>query len=132
MKPTPTPRRTALAQNYPNPFNPETRITVAIADTGPVTLKIYDVLGNEVARILPDVSSESHFDLRYERTTGSRLTPRTHFLIARELSTAWVPSFFFPPRKLIAVDLDHTLHEGVLGELLNEVVVNDDFYLLQQ
>lgn len=90
------------------------------------------VLGNEVSRILPDLNVNSHFDSRYERTTGSRLTPRTHFLIARELSTAWVPSFFFPPRKLIAVDLDHTLHEGVLGELLNEVVVNDDFYLLQQ
>lgn len=89
------------------------------------------VLGNEVARILPDVSSESHFDLRYERTTGSRLTPRTHFLIARELSTTWIPSFFIPPRKLIAVDLDYTLHEGVLGELLNEVLVNDDFCSLQ-
>jgi len=90
------------------------------------------VLGNEVARILPEVSSESHFDLRYERTTGSRLTPRTHFLIARELSTTWIPSFFIPPRKLIAVDLDYTLHEGVLGELLNEVLVNGDFCLLQE
>lgn len=83
----------------------------------------------EVSRISSE--NESLYDQRYERTTGSRLTPRTHFIIARELSTAWIPSMFVPPRKLIAVDLDFTLHEGVLGELRNEVQVNEDFRVLQ-
>jgi aminopeptidase N len=38
-----------LEQNYPNPFNPATRIEFSIADTRLVTLKVYDMLGKEVA-----------------------------------------------------------------------------------
>jgi hypothetical protein len=41
-----------LKQNYPNPFNPTTNFEFRIADFGLATLKIYDVLGNEVATIV--------------------------------------------------------------------------------
>lgn len=43
------PKETKLFQNYPNPFNPETRIKFQLKDTRFVTLKIYDMLGKEVA-----------------------------------------------------------------------------------
>ncbi len=39
----------ALYQNYPNPFNPITTISYDVAETGFVSLKIYDVVGREVA-----------------------------------------------------------------------------------
>ncbi|MDZ7626338.1 MAG: hypothetical protein U5J96_18070 [Ignavibacteriaceae bacterium] len=43
------PNTFSLEQNYPNPFNPSTNIGFRIADRGFVSLKVYDVLGNEVA-----------------------------------------------------------------------------------
>ena len=44
-----TPVKYYLSQNYPNPFNPKTNIKFAVQKNGNVTLKIYDILGNEKA-----------------------------------------------------------------------------------
>jgi hypothetical protein len=42
----------ALHQNYPNPFNPTTRITFGVSDIGFVSLRVFDVLGREVATLM--------------------------------------------------------------------------------
>ena len=47
-----TPAAFALEQNYPNPFNPATMIKFSIPEASNVSLKIYDVLGNEVSNIV--------------------------------------------------------------------------------
>jgi hypothetical protein len=46
------PKKFALEQNYPNPFNPATTIAYQLAKESHVTLKIYDVIGREVAELV--------------------------------------------------------------------------------
>ncbi|PDH57545.1 MAG: hypothetical protein CNE38_00240 [Rhodothermaeota bacterium MED-G12] len=45
-------KKFALEQNYPNPFNPTTNISFSLADASPVKLTIYNLLGQEVARLI--------------------------------------------------------------------------------
>ncbi|MGB5288395.1 MAG: T9SS type A sorting domain-containing protein, partial [Ignavibacteriaceae bacterium] len=51
----------SLEQNYPNPFNPSTKITFSLAVDSKVSLKIFDVLGQEVASLInQDLSAGVH------------------------------------------------------------------------
>jgi phosphatidylserine/phosphatidylglycerophosphate/cardiolipin synthase-like enzyme len=46
------PRTTSLSQNYPNPFNPSTNFELRIAKYGFVSVKVFDLLGREVATLV--------------------------------------------------------------------------------
>jgi Secretion system C-terminal sorting domain len=51
----------ALSQNYPNPFNPTTKISFELPMSGYTSLKVYDMLGNEVATLVQnELTSGSH------------------------------------------------------------------------
>jgi hypothetical protein len=47
-----TPNTMVLGQNYPNPFNPETNIEFAVPATGHATLKVYNMLGEQIATLV--------------------------------------------------------------------------------
>ncbi|MBK7499005.1 MAG: T9SS type A sorting domain-containing protein [Ignavibacteriales bacterium] len=49
-----TPIEYGLEQNYPNPFNPTTKIRFSISEAGNVKLRIYNILGQEICRLLDE------------------------------------------------------------------------------
>lgn len=54
-----------MEQNYPNPFNPTTTINYQIPKDGNVTLKVYDVLGKEVATLANEVKTMGRYSVLF-------------------------------------------------------------------
>jgi hypothetical protein len=54
-----------LSTNYPNPFNPTTKINYSIQTEGLVSLKVFDILGNEVAFVVNKYQSEGVYEVNF-------------------------------------------------------------------
>ena len=59
------PQTFALEQNYPNPFNPSTSIRFSVAQPGHVSLKVYNVLGVEVASLVNEQKDAGTFSMNW-------------------------------------------------------------------
>jgi murein tripeptide amidase MpaA len=55
----------SLAQNYPNPFNPSTVISYQLPVNSMVTLKIYDILGNEIATLVNEEKPAGSYEVEF-------------------------------------------------------------------
>jgi len=61
----------ALMQIYPNPFNPTTTISYALPISGMVDLRIYDILGCEVASLQPGLQDAGSYNLKWDTSNLS-------------------------------------------------------------
>jgi hypothetical protein len=66
----------AMSQNYPNPFNPSTVIAYDMPVAGPVSLKVYNVIGQQVATLVNQVVAPGHYTVRFD---GGSLSSGVYF-----------------------------------------------------
>jgi len=57
-----------LKQNYPNPFNPSTKINYKLSEFGKVTLKVYDILGNEITTLVNKEQKAGNYSIDFNTT----------------------------------------------------------------
>lgn len=55
----------SLSQNYPNPFNPQTVINFSVPKAGYTELKVYDILGNEIAVLIKQELGAGNYSVNY-------------------------------------------------------------------
>ncbi len=65
-----------LQQNYPNPFNPVTNIKYSIPETGYVTLKVYDIMGQEVSTLINTQMNSGNYEYNFN---ASKLASGVYF-----------------------------------------------------
>ena len=70
------PNNCSLSQNYPNPFNPSTKINFDIVKPGFVSLKVFDILGKEVATLVSENLSAGSYETDFD---GSNLSSGVYF-----------------------------------------------------
>jgi hypothetical protein len=61
-------KKYSLSNNYPNPFNPVTTISYQIPELSFVKLKVYDVLGNEVATLVNEENPSGSYEIEFNAT----------------------------------------------------------------
>lgn len=74
------PNEYMLLQNYPNPFNPKTTINYSIPKTSFVIIKVYDVLGKEVATLVNENKSAGNYSVVFN---ASKLASGVYYYIIR-------------------------------------------------
>ena len=72
----PTPHSFILEQNYPNPFNPSTKIKFSVPQTSYISIKIYDVLGNEITTLVNEELQTGSYQVKFD---GSNLSSGVYF-----------------------------------------------------
>ncbi|MBI5403003.1 MAG: T9SS type A sorting domain-containing protein [Ignavibacteriae bacterium] len=70
------PDKYSLSQNYPNPFNPSTNIKYQITNNKLVTLKVFDILGKEIATLVKEKQNAGTYEATFD---GSGLTSGIYF-----------------------------------------------------
>jgi hypothetical protein len=76
-----------LSQNFPNPFNPSTEIQFTLTKSGMTTLKVYDMLGQEIATLVNEQLNAGTFKSKFD---ASRLSSGTYVYVLTSNGTRLV------------------------------------------
>ncbi len=66
-----TPNYYSLSQNYPNPFNPSTKIRYTIKEPGFVSLKVFNLIGEQIANLINEEKQPGEYSINFDGTNIS-------------------------------------------------------------
>ncbi|MGE5363942.1 MAG: Ig-like domain-containing protein [Bacteroidota bacterium] len=90
----------SLSNNYPNPFNPSTMITYSLPFAGRVVLKVYDILGTEVATLVNDVQQAGTHNVRFD-VSGYNLASGVYFYRINASAPAGAKNFMLTKKMML-------------------------------
>lgn len=70
-----SPSSYSLSQNYPNPFNPSTKISWQATESGWQILKVYDLLGNEVSKLVDEYRQAGIYEVEFNAINSTTEKP---------------------------------------------------------
>ncbi len=92
------PNKFILSQNFPNPFNPATAIKYSIPTSGLVMLKVYDVLGREVATLVNEDKPAGNYQVEFN---AANLASGVYFYTLQVVPIGRQAGSFTQTKKLI-------------------------------
>jgi len=87
------PSETQLYANYPNPFNPETIIEYALVQTMPVTISVYNMLGQEIIRLIDQTQPAGRYRAIWNGQNTNNQPQPSGFYICKMRAGHFVQSF---------------------------------------
>lgn len=97
------PKKFALRQNYPNPFNPTTRIRYELPVSSDVSLKIYNILGQEVTTLINRTQKAGYHELQWNGQNKSGLRVSSGVYVYRIVARGENGRQFVQTRKMMVV-----------------------------
>jgi hypothetical protein len=92
------PKEHHLSYNYPNPFNSTTKIRYDIREWSYVTLKVYDVIGSEIASLVKKVQPQGNYEIEFDST---ELTSGIYFYRLQAVSFDRKAGDFIGTKKMV-------------------------------
>lgn len=95
-----TPMQYSLSQNYPNPFNPTTNFGFQIMDRGFVVLKVFNILGQEVATLMNETKAPGAYEVSWD---AGRLASGVYYYRLDASSISDPANHFVQTKKMMLV-----------------------------